>query len=90
MRNIVDRGLRSQAFFSRHDNTRLEATSGIGGTRTRLLFSGPIAQENLGKIHEKFGTGLESLDYSVPLRKVLNGLKICSLSAWNEWKEWER
>ena len=33
---------------------RLEVNFQIGGTGTRLLLHGPIAQENLGKIWEKF------------------------------------
>ena len=53
---VLTRGLRSELFL-RRDKTRLEATSQIGGTGTRLLFSGPFAQENPGKIWEKLGTG---------------------------------
>ena len=58
--------------FLRRDKTRLEATSRIGGNGTRLMFSGPVAQENPGKIPEKFGMGR---DCSVPLGKVLNVLE---------------
>ena len=52
------RGLCFHAFFLRRDKTRLEATSQSGGTGTRLLFSGPDARENPGKIWD--GTGLLS------------------------------
>ena len=58
---LPSRGLISQAFFSRRDKMRLEVTSRIGGTGTRLLFSGPIARENLGKIWDR--TGLLSSQY---------------------------
>ena len=68
-----DSGLRYRAFFWRRDKTRLEATSRIGGTGTRLMFSGPVAQENPGKIPEKFGMGR---DCSLPLGKVLNVLEM--------------
>ena len=44
----------------RQDKTRLEITSQIGGTGTRLLFTGPVAWENPRKIWEINGTGLLS------------------------------
>ena len=69
---VLNRGLRSELFL-RRDKTRLEATSQIGGTGTRLLFSGPFAQENPGKIWEKLGKGR---DYTVPFGKFWNGLEM--------------
>ena len=63
----------TELFFWRRDKTRLEATSRIGGTGTRLMFSGPVAQENPVKIPEKFGMGR---DCSLPLGKVLNVLEM--------------
>ena len=47
------RGLRSQAFFSRRDETRLEVTSQIAETVTRLHMSGTVARENSGKIRDR-------------------------------------
>ena len=55
------------------DEMRLEVTSQIAGTVTRLLMSGLVARENSGKIREIFGMGR---DYSVPLGKFLNGLEM--------------
>ena len=49
--NALDRGLRSRARFER-DETRLELISRIGGTGTRLIFSGLVTRENSGKIRE--------------------------------------
>ena len=58
------------------NETRQDETGGhfwIAKTVTRLLMSGLVAQENSGKIWEKFRMGR---DYSVPLRKFLNGLEM--------------
>ena len=44
----------------RQDKTRLAITSRIGNTMTKLLLSGHVVQENLGKNLEKNGTGLVS------------------------------
>ena len=41
------RGLRSRARFER-DETRLELIARIGGTGTRLMFSGLLTQEKSG------------------------------------------
>ena len=60
------RGLRSRARFER-DKMRLELISRIGGTRTRLMFSGLVTRENSGKIREINGT---RRDYSEPFGKV--------------------
>ena len=45
---------------SRQDEMRLEATSRIGETMTRLLMSGLVAQEKFGKNLERDGTTLFS------------------------------
>ena len=46
------KGLHSQfRFWLGQDTTRLEDTSLIAKTKKRLLVSGPIAWEILGKIH---------------------------------------
>ena len=52
---VLTRGLRSELFL-RRDKTRLEATSRIGSTGTRLLFSDPFARENPGNsvLNKKF------------------------------------
>ena len=52
---------------TRRDETRLELISRIGGIRTRLMFSGLVTRENLGKIWEINGT---RRDYSLPFGKV--------------------
>ena len=49
--SLQSRGLRSRARCER-DETRLELISRIGGTGTRLLFSGLVTRENSGKIRE--------------------------------------
>ena len=40
------------SFYTRRDKTRLDLISRIGGTGTRLLFSGLVPRENTGKIQE--------------------------------------
>ena len=47
---------------------RLEDTSQIAETVTRLFMSSSVARENSGIIWDKYETGW---DYSVPLRKSL-------------------
>ena len=51
---------------TRRDETRLELISRIGGTETRLIFSGLVARENSGKIRGKNG---KRRDYSIPFGK---------------------
>ena len=46
---MINRGLRFQARFEREE-TRLELSSRIGGTETRLMFSGLVTLENSEKI----------------------------------------
>ena len=64
----------------RQDKTRLAITSRIGNTMTKLLLSGHVVQENLGKNLEKNGTGLvstprKSLEQSQILILFLERLK---------------
>ena len=51
------------------NETRLELISRISGTGTRLMFSGLVTQENLGKIRE---INMTRRDYSIPYRKFPN------------------
>ena len=56
------RGLHSRARFER-DETRLQLIFRIGGTGTRLMFSGLVTRENSGKIQEiNVGTSREILN----------------------------
>ena len=63
----------TQLFFGDETRRDWRPLPELGGTGTRLVFSGPVAQENPGKIWEKFGTGR---NYSVPLGKFWNGLEM--------------
>ena len=58
----------------RRDKTRQDIISQIGGTRTRPLFFGSVAPENLGKIWEKKNL-IESLVSHSSLARggVING-----------------
>ena len=52
---VAFRGLRSLAFFSRRDETRLEVTSQIAEIVSRLHMSGTVAREISGKIRDGMG-----------------------------------